>query len=77
MKLSLPESTNKEASQMAQQIKNLLAMQETLETWVQPPSQEDLLEKEIATHPSILEKIPCTEESGRLQSMRSQRVRQD
>ena len=47
----------------------------TLETWVQYLGQEDLLEKEMATHSSILAwKIPWTEESGRLQSMRSQRV---
>ena len=38
-------------------------------------SQEDLLEKEMATHSSILAwKIPWTEEPGRLQSMGSQRV---
>ena len=37
--------------------------------------QEDLLEKEMATHPSIPDwKIPWTEEPGRLQSMVSQRV---
>ena len=47
----------------------------TLETWVQSLGQEDLLEKEMATHSSILAwKIPWTEEPGRLQSMRSQRV---
>ena len=47
----------------------------TLETRVQSLGQEDLLEKEMATHSSILAwKIPWTEESGRLQSMRSQRV---
>ena len=39
---------------------------------------EDLLEKEIATHSSILAwEIPWTEESGGLQSMGSQRVRYD
>ena len=38
--------------------------------------QEDPLEKEIATHFSILAwRIPWSEESGRLQSMGSQRVR--
>jgi len=37
--------------------------------------REDSLEKETATHPSILAwEIPQTEESGRLQSMESQRV---
>ena len=39
-------------------------------------SREDLLEKEMATHSSILAwKIPWMEEPGRLQSMGSQRVR--
>ena len=39
---------------MAQQVKNLPAMQETQETWVQYLGREDALEKEIATHSSIL-----------------------
>jgi len=40
--------------------------------------QEDALEKEMAAHASILAwEIPWTEESGRLQSMASQRVRHD
>ena len=44
------------------------------ETWVQSLGQEDLLEKEMATHSSILAwKIPSTEEPGRL-LMGSQRV---
>ena len=48
------------------------------ETWVQSLGQEDLLEKEMATHSSILAwKIPWTEEPGRLQSMGSQRVGHD
>ena len=48
------------------------------ETWVQSLGQEDLLEKEMATHSSILAwKIPSTEEPGRLQSVESQRVRHD
>ena len=53
-------------------VKNLPAMWET-----QVPSlgQEDPLEKGIATDSSILAwRIPWTEESGRLQSMGSQRV---
>ena len=46
------------------------------ETQVQSLIWEDLLEKEMATHSSILAwKIPWTEEPGRLQSMESQRVR--
>ena len=43
--------------------------------WVQSLSQEDLLEKEMATLSSILAwKIPWTEEPGRLQPMGSKRV---
>ena len=42
------------------------------------PESEDLLEKEMATHSSILAwKIPWTEEPGRLQSTGSQRVGHD
>ena len=53
-------------------VKNLPAMQET---WVQSLSQEDLLEKGIATHSSILAwRIPWAEELGRLHSMRLQRI---
>ena len=45
------------------------------ETQVQSLGQEDPLEKEMATHSSILAwKIPWMEEPGRLQSMGSQRV---
>ena len=49
------------------------------ETWVQCLGWEDLLEKEMATHSSILAwKIPWMEEPGRLlQSMGSQRVGHD
>ena len=40
------------------------------ETWIQSLGQEEPLEKEIATHSSILAwRIPRTEELGRLQSM--------
>ena len=43
------------------------------ETWVRSLDGEEPLEKEMATHFSILAwKIPCTEELGRLQSMGSQ-----
>ena len=53
-------------------VKNLPAVQETR---VQSLGQEDPLEKEMATHSSILAwKIPWTEEPGRLQSMGSERV---
>ena len=45
------------------------------ETQVQSLDREDLLEKEMATHSSILAwKIPWTEKPGRLQSMGLQRV---
>ena len=47
-------------------------------TRFQSLGQEDLLEKEMATHSSVLAwKIPWTEEPGRLQSMGSQKVRYD
>jgi len=53
-------------------------MQETQETWVLSLGQEDPLEKEMATHSSILAwRIPGTEEPGRLQSIVSHRVRHD
>ena len=49
-------------------------MQETQETGVQSLSREDPLEKETATHSSILAwEIPWTEETGGLQSMGSQK----
>ena len=45
---------------------------------LQSLGQEDPLEKEAATHSSILAwKIPWTEEPGRLQSVGSQRARHD
>ena len=61
------------ASLIAQTVKNLPAVQETQ---VQSLDREDPLEKEMETHSNILAwKIPWTEEPGRLQSMRLQRVR--
>ena len=60
---------------MAQMVKNLPAVQETQ---VGSLNQEDLQEKEMATHSSVLAwRIPWTEEPGRLQFMGSQRVRHD
>ena len=60
---------------VAQTVKRLPTMRETQ---VQSLGQEDLLEKEMATHSSILAwKIPWTEKPGKLQSMGSQRVRHD
>ena len=52
---------------IAQSVKNLPAVQQM---WVRFLGQEDPLEKEMATHSSILAwRIPWTEEPGRLQSM--------
>ena len=62
LKLPLPRT-----SLVAQTVKRLPTMQETR---VQSLGQEDDLEKEVATHSSILAwKIPWTEEPGRLQSV--------
>ena len=63
------------ASLIAQSVKNLPAVQETQ---VRSLGWEDPLEKEMATHSSILAwKISWTEEPGGLQSMGSQRVGHD
>ena len=63
------------ASLVAQSVKNLPAVQETQ---VRSLGWEDPLEKEMATHSSILAwKISWTEEPGGLQSMGSQRVGHD
>ena len=62
-------------SLMAQMVKYLPTIREI---WVQSLGQEDLLEKEMATHSSILAwEIPWTEEPGRLQFMGSQRAGHD
>ena len=56
-------------------VKCLPAMQET---WVRSLGQEDPLEKEMATHSTILAwRIPWTEEPGGLQPTGSQRIRHD
>ena len=61
------------ASLVAQRLKRLPGIQET---WVPSLGQEDPLEKEMATHSSILAwRIPWTEEPGG--SMGSQKVAQD
>ena len=60
------------ASLVVQTVKRLPTMRET---WVQSLCWEDLLEKKIATHSSILAwKIPWMVEPGRLLSMGLQRV---
>ena len=62
------------ASLVAQTVKEP-AMQEN---FIRSLGQEDLLEKIVATHSSILAwRIPWTEESGALQSTGSQKVRHD
>ena len=62
-------------SLVAQMVKRLLTVRETR---VQSLGWEDPLEKEMATHSSILAwRIPWMEEPGRLQSMGSKRVRHD
>ena len=60
---------------MAQTVKRLSTMQET---GVQSLGGEDPLETDMAIHSSTIAwKIPRTEKPGRLQSMGSQRVRND
>ena len=55
------------ASLVAQTVKNLPEIQET---WAQSLGQEDLLEKKMAPHSSILAwRVPWTEEPGGLQSL--------
>ena len=71
--MGAPDTTK--ASQLAQTVKNLLAMQET---WVRSLCLKDPLEKGMATHSSILAwEIPWTKEPGRLQSMGLQGVGHD
>ena len=63
------------ASLVAQRLKRL---PEIKQTWVQSLGREDPLEKEMATHASILaRRIPWMEEPGGLQSTGSQRVGHD
>ena len=64
-----------QTSLVAQLVKHLSTIQET---WVRSLGREDPLEKEMAIHSSTIAwKIPWTEEPGRLQSLRSQRVGHD
>ena len=70
--LDIWSSNTKSSSLVAQRLKHLPAM---WEIWVRSLGQEDPLEKEMATHSSILAwRIPWTEEPGGLQSMGLQRV---
>ena len=60
---------------MAQKVKNL---PEEQKTWARSLGMEDPLEKEMATHSSVLAwRIPWTEEPGGLQFMGSQRAGHD
>ena len=62
----------KQVSLVTQVVKNLPATQET---WVWSLGREDLLEKEITTHSSILAwRIPSIEEPEELQSIGSQKI---
>jgi len=64
------KNTKNRASQVAQWVKNLPAMQETQDMWIQSLGWENPLEKKTATHSSILAwRIPWTEEPGGLQSI--------
>ena len=67
-----PSKVSSRTSLVAQTVKHMPTMQETQ---LQSLGQEDALEKEMATHSSILAwKIPWTEEPDGLQSMGSQRA---
>ena len=62
-------------SLVAQMVKHLSTM---WKTWVQSLGWEDPLEKEMAIYSSILAwRIPWTEEPGKLESLRSQRIGHD
>ena len=63
---------------MAQWLRISMAMQETQKMQVQSLGQEDPMEKEMATHSSLLAwEMLWTEEPGGLLSLGSQRVRND
>ena len=71
--MKLKDAYSLEASLVAQRLKCLPAMREI---WVQSLDREDPLEREMATHFSILAwRISWMEEPGGLQSTGSQRVR--
>ena len=74
-KMVITTALNPESSLVAQRLKHLPPMRETR---VRSLGPEDPLEKEMATHFSILAwRIPWTEEPGGLQSMGLQRVGHD
>ena len=70
------ETLYHQASPITQWVKNPPTMQETQEAWVWSLGWKEPLEKEMATHFSVLAwKSPWTEEPGGLQSTGLQRVR--
>ena len=72
---AIPLANCEWTSLVAQMVKRLSTMRETQD---RSPGWEDPLEKELAVHPGILAwEIPWMEEPGGLQSMGSQRVRND
>ena len=71
----LPGKSPGKSSLVAQTVKRLLKM---WETQVRPLGWDDPLEKEIATHSSIIAwEIPWMGDPGNLQSMGSQRIGHD
>ena len=63
---------------MAQEVKNLPAVQEMQETWVRSLGCKDPLEEKMVTHSSAIAwRNPWTEEPEELESMGSQRVRHE
>ena len=77
-KISIHRLIIRRASQVAVVVKNLPANAGDVKDKGSVSRQEDPLEKEMATHSSIFAwRIPCSEEPGRLQSMRSRKVRHD
>ena len=70
--------TKSDVTEVTQQSRLCLSLPAMRETWVRFLGREDPLEKEMATHSSILAwRIPWTEEPGGLQSTGLQRVAHD
>ena len=66
------------ASQVARWQGICLPVQETQETWVQSLGQEDRVQEKMATHSSVLIwKTPRIDEPGSVQSLGSERVKQN
>ena len=61
-KQTITKSQSIGASQVAQMVKNLPAMQERQDTWLKPLGWEDPLEEGMTTQSSITWRIPWTEE---------------